>query len=86
MVPIRLSSRKASKRIKRDWKVELSLKYLLIRKKLEKDIIAEIGTRKGNRRIGYCHLYWAVKKRILRKKYNIEWRSPAELNPHVHFD
>ena len=36
--------------------------------------------------LGYCHSYWAVKKRILKEQYGIDWRSPAELNPHILYD
>lgn len=35
---------------------------------------------------GFCHVFWAVKKDILKKKYNIDWKSPAELNPDTMFD
>ncbi|MBP5548718.1 MAG: hypothetical protein J6X58_07515 [Bacteroidales bacterium] len=35
---------------------------------------------------GFCHLYWAAKKEVLLKKYGIEWRTPAQMNPGVHFD
>ena len=41
---------------------------------------------KNHSRFGSCHFYWANKKRILKEKYGIEWKSPAELNPHVCFD
>ena len=37
-------------------------------------------------RLGWCHAVWAEKKRILREKYGIEWRTPAEMNPRVAFD
>nr|MDO8115629.1 hypothetical protein [Candidatus Sigynarchaeota archaeon] len=36
--------------------------------------------------LGYCHAFWGAKKRILREKYGIEWKSPAELNPYTKFD
>lgn len=36
--------------------------------------------------MGYCHQYWAEKKRILRQEYGIDWRSPAEMNPGTMFD
>jgi hypothetical protein len=36
--------------------------------------------------LGTIHGYWGTKKRILRDKYGIEWRTPAELNPKVAFD
>lgn len=79
-------------------RVELSLKYLLIRRKLEKEVEAELEEfiaymeSKGHhiRRhaigSGLCFTYWNIKKRILKEKYNIEWHSPSELNPRVRFD
>ncbi|MEO6908068.1 MAG: hypothetical protein ABI210_09285 [Abditibacteriaceae bacterium] len=36
--------------------------------------------------LGYCHLFWATKQEILKVKYGIEWKSPAEMNPTVLFD
>lgn len=38
------------------------------------------------RSMGFCHIYWYEKKRILKEKYGIEWKSPALMNPHVRFD
>ena len=35
---------------------------------------------------GLCHVRWAIKAKILKEKYNIEWHSPATLNPRVRFD
>ena len=29
---------------------------------------------------GFCHRLWSVQKRILREKYGVAWKSPAELN------
>ncbi len=63
--------------------IEATAEYMAIEKELEKEIIAEIG--KGGY-MGYCHLYWGAKKRILKEKYGIEWKSPAERNPHVCYD
>lgn len=36
--------------------------------------------------LGFCHLFWRTKKRILRERYGVPWRTPAELNPDVCFD
>ena len=63
--------------------VELTYKYYSIEKELEELIEKEIG--KGGY-LGFCHLYWKTKKRILKEKYNIDWKSPAELNPHILYD
>lgn len=37
-------------------------------------------------KLGYCHLIWCKRKRILKEKYNIDWKTPAEMNPDVIFD
>lgn len=37
-------------------------------------------------KMGYCHAFWEKKKQILKEKYGIKWKSPAELNRHIKFD
>ena len=36
--------------------------------------------------MGYCHAFWGAKKRILKDKYGIDWKPPAETNPRCKFD
>lgn len=36
--------------------------------------------------MGFCHVAWPVKKRLLAEKYGIDWQSPEEMNPQVIFD
>ena len=36
--------------------------------------------------LGYCHAVWGQTKEILKEKYNIDWKTPAEMNPHILFD
>lgn len=36
--------------------------------------------------LGFCHVFWNEKKRILKEEYNIEWFSPAECNPQNRYD
>jgi len=36
--------------------------------------------------MGDCHIYWEEKKRILKEKYNIDWKSPQDRMPHAKFD
>lgn len=79
-------------------RIEHSIKYLLIRKRLEKEVEAKLEEffeylrSKGHHikrhrcRYGFCFTYWFIKRRILKEKYNIEWHSPGELNSHVRFD
>ena len=35
---------------------------------------------------GYCYVYWETKKQILKDIYDIDWKSPAELNPTIMFE
>lgn len=36
--------------------------------------------------MGSCHVVWHHKKRLLKERYNIEWKSPSEMNPHMWYD
>lgn len=36
--------------------------------------------------LGFCHLYWSTKKRILFDDYGIVWYSPADCNPGTFYD
>jgi hypothetical protein len=44
------------------------------------------ATRDGPRGGGYVHVGWGMKKRLLKEKHGIDWRTPAEMNPGVFFD
>ena len=63
--------------------VEDTKEYKQIKAELEIKIKQMIGE---NTMIGYCHMDWDAKKLILKRDYNIDWKSPAELNPRVIFD
>lgn len=62
---------------------EYSDYYLLIEREMETLVRAETG--KGGY-LGFCHEYWTAKKKVLREKYGIDWRSPADRYPGVRFD
>lgn len=38
------------------------------------------------RQMGFCFMYWSAKQDYLKENYNIEWHSPAQMNPRVMFD
>ena len=42
------------------------------------------GLKRGE--LGACHEHWEEMKRILKEKYQIDWKSPAEVNPSIIFD
>lgn len=35
---------------------------------------------------GSCHVYWSIKKRLMKEKYNVDWKTPAELHPEINYD
>lgn len=39
-----------------------------------------------NQMLGTCHWIWGMKKTILRYGFNLDWKSPREMNPGVLFD
>ncbi len=56
-------------------------------KKIFSLVDQEIGQKLGNSPpMGYCHVIWSMKKQILKDRYGIDWKSPAELNPNIEFD
>ncbi len=57
-------------------------KVVIAKKEAEKILRAQ-----GEKiRLGYCHKLWNLQKRILKEKYNIDWKTPAEMNPLVFYD
>ena len=38
------------------------------------------------RGMGFCYHYWSAKQDLLKNEYNINWHSPAVMNPGVMFD
>ena len=63
--------------------VEYSDRFLLIERELETLVREETG--EGDY-LGFCHLYWSVKKKVLKEKFGIDWRSPSERYPRIIFD
>ena len=48
----------------------------------------EVFRRLGDhpRGMGLCHAYWHERASVLQANYGLRWRSPAIMNPRVHFD
>jgi len=64
--------------------VERTAAYKAIIAAVNKEAEAEAAAYRA--RMGYCHVLWGAKQRILKEKYGIEWRTPAEMNPLTCFD
>jgi hypothetical protein len=59
----------------------------VLSEELEKEADAKAKAAAGpDAGLGYCHAFWAAKKRILREEYGIDWKSPAEEYPTIFFD
>ena len=80
---------------------EYNINYLLpieeddneikVKEKVKNIIITKDELEKAIKKInfnmdGFCYKYWEVKKKILKKKYKIEWYTPAECNPDTIYD
>lgn len=39
-----------------------------------------------HQKMGDCYYIWNLKQKLLKKEYNIDWKTPEELNPHILFD
>lgn len=67
--------------------VDKNEKSIWNRKKFKKvDSILEEEFKAVSNQIGLCHKIWARKKQLLKEMYNIDWKSPADLNPGINFD
>lgn len=67
--------------------IENTKEFKEIENELEKKIETFLNANHISKNtLGYCHAYWETKKMILKKCYNIEWKSPEELNPTIIFD
>ena len=62
--------------------VEKTHEYLIVIDKARRTF--ELMNRYGNG-ISNCCFYWLDLQGLLYRKYGIEWKSPADLNPDTHF-
>ena len=76
-----INERKERRRSLKHDPVEMTEKYLAVIDEIEEKIEKSRSTY-GH---GSCFEVWSLKKSYLLERY-IEWHTPAELNPQVHFD
>jgi hypothetical protein len=58
--------------------------YAIVRERVNAQVEEEL--RDYPKGLGYCHTYWKTKKRIMKEQYQLDWKSPAELNSNTIFD
>ncbi len=70
--------------------IEKTQKYLAViegvENEAEKEVFEKYGRKSGDGMMGYGSLFWPIKKRILLERYQIEWKTPHEMNPNTFFD
>ena len=37
-------------------------------------------------KMGNIHVYWSELKKLMKKEYGVDWRSPADRNSHIRYD
>ena len=61
-----------------------------IKEEVEQELIKEGAmTIKNGEKIalpGSCNIRWKLEKKLLKERYGIDWKSPADLNPEKKFD
>ena len=78
-----LRSKYSAKAIETDKQAEAVFRFIKIEEELERLIEEEAGTLDW---FGSSGVYWQTKKRILKERFGIEWKSPADKYPGVRFD
>ena len=53
---------------------------------VDKEVETELAKHPERDMLGFCHIFWETKKRILKEKHGINWKSPSEMNPETCFD
>src|SRR5437879_2939828 len=66
--------------------IEDDPKFRLVLILADQEADQELAAKGITRGFGYCNVHWPVMKRILKEKYGIDWRTPAEMNSGVVFD
>jgi hypothetical protein len=63
--------------------IENDPKYKEIIRQVDEEVKAELGE---SHPMGYCHMFWGLKKKLLLERYGISWKSPADMNPNIEYD
>jgi hypothetical protein len=66
--------------------IEDDPRYKTVFEKIDTEVNEALKDHPMRGKFGFVHVFWVTKKAILKNKYGIEWRSPAEMNPHILFD
>lgn len=60
--------------------------YKKIFEKVDKEVEDLLNEKNVHKQLGYVHIFDEQKKKILKEKYDIDWKTTAEMNPDVLID
>ena len=66
--------------------VEDDPQYADVFRKINDEVNEALAEHPKKGSMGFVHIIWEMKKQILKQKYGVNWKTPAELNPQVMFD
>lgn len=66
--------------------IEDKEEYKEIFKKVKLEVEKALNDKGVQRGLGYIHIFESYKKKILKEKYGIEWKTTQEMNPDVRID
>lgn len=66
--------------------IENKEEYKEIFKKVNEEVEQKLKKEGYQLGLGYIHIFDRYKKQILKKKYNIDWKSTQEMNPNILLD
>ena len=69
-------------------KIKKALKE--IQPEVEKELMSlnllKVENEKKIYAIGSTNIKWKIQKRILKERYNLDWKSPQDKNPNINYD
>lgn len=72
----------------KSWKIKKALKE--IQPEVEKELmnlgLLKVENEKKIYAMGSTNIKWKIQKRILKERYNLDWKSPQDKNPNINFD
>lgn len=66
--------------------IEKDPKYVSIFNSIDDEVEVDLKNHPLKDQMGFCHIFWDRKQELLKTKYGIKWRTPAEMNPDILFD
>lgn len=82
---LKAKDNKHESRIKHD-PIEDDPKYEQIFKTIDAEITEILKDDPDRDHMGFVHIFWRTKKKLLKERYGIEWKSPGVMNPQIIFD